>query len=437
MQRQAIDNLIKWKQESNRKPMLIFGMRQVGKTWLMRKFGEENFKNIVYINFDNEPDKKKIFEKDLNTARIIEALGFEAETKINPDDTLIIFDELQECPRAFTSLKYFCENAPQYHIVAAGSLLGVTQHQGTGFPVGKVDMMTLRPMTFLEFLDALDMKNFADLIRNKDFANIELFKDKFIEYLKKYFYVGGMPQAASVYKETQDLFEVRRVQETIIAAYYGDFSKHIPDKEIARVRLIWDCLPNQLAKENKRFLYSDMKDGSRGRNYEIALQWLLNAGLIYKINRVSLPNLPLIAYFQPNIFKLFIPDIGLLSSRARLDLKSYIDSDEKIFNHYKGALSEQFVLQELIATDANLPIYYWANDKNTAEIDFIIQYENGIIPIEVKSEDNVKSLSLKNYIRGFSPNTAIRSSLLNYKKNKEFFDIPLYMISEFRDIIKL
>jgi predicted AAA+ superfamily ATPase len=410
-------------------------MRQTGKTWVMKKFGEEYYKNTAYINFDHNFRAQRIFAQDLDANRILRDLAIETGVPIDPAETLVVFDEVQECPGALTSLKYFFEDAPHYHIIGAGSLLGVAQHEGTGFPVGKVDMMTLYPLSFQEFLAALGENGFLELIKTKNFAGLAVFSDKLIERLKQYFYIGGMPEAVVNYLETQDLSRVRRVQETILQAYYADFSKHIPAYEIPKVRLIWDSLPAQLGKVNKRFLYSTMKQGSKGRDYEIALEWLKNAGLIHQVKRVSLPCLPLTAYQQNNIFKLYTPDIGLLSARAGLELKSYIDVNEKVFHHYKGALAEQFALQELRASAPGLPIYYWANDKNTAEVDFVIQFRDMIIPIEVKAGENIKSSSLTSYISAFDPSAAIRTSLLDYSRNEAVVNLPLYMISEFAEIV--
>jgi predicted AAA+ superfamily ATPase len=435
MWRKIFDDLVKWKNDDRRKPLVLYGLRQTGKTWAMRQFGAEHFKHTAYINFDHNLQAQRIFAQDFRIERILHDLAIETRVPIDPAQTLIVFDEVQECPSALTSLKYFYEESPYYHIIAAGSLLGVAQHEGTGFPVGKVDMLTLYPLTFQEFLSALGEEDFVELIKTKNFASLAVFSSKIIERLKQFFYVGGMPEAVVTYQETKDFDRVRRVQENILQAYYGDFSKHIPAHEIPKVRLIWDSLPAQLGKENKRFLYSAMKPGSKGRDYEIALEWLKNAGLISQIKRVSLPCLPLTAYQQNHIFKLYAPDIGLLSARAGLELKSYLDADEKVFHHYKGSLSEQFVLQELRAAAPNLPVHYWANDKNTAEIDFVVQFHDTIIPIEVKSGENVRGGSLKTYMTTFEPSVAIRASLLDYGRNNALIDVPLYMASEFAEII--
>jgi predicted AAA+ superfamily ATPase len=416
-----------WAKQPNRRPLILHGVRQVGKTWLMQTFGRENFKKTAYINFDHNPVAQNIFAKDLNIKRIVSELSIEANTAITPNDTLIVFDEVQECQAAKNSLKYFYENAPEYPVIAAGSLLGVAQG---GMPVGKVDLLTLRPMTFLEFLLAVGEDRFARLIRNRDFASLSTFQDKISDNLKQYFYVGGMPEAVKTYAATRNLNETRQVQHRLLDAYYADFTRHIPAGEIARVKLIWDSLPEQLAKENKRFTYSEMKPGSRGREYETALQWLKDAGMALKLNRVKLPQLPLAAYADAKLFKLYMPDIGLLAARSALAPRAYLESNNQVFTHFKGALAEQFVAQEFAANYTHLPLYYWSNETNTAEIEFIIQLNDLIIPLEVKSGKNVKSRSLKTYREKFNPPISLRAALVNYSRNKGLRDIPLYAISE-------
>ena len=424
MQRNILEKLEKWKNSPSRKPLVIYGVRQVGKTWLMKEFGAKFYKQTVYISFDNNDRLERIFSRDFDIERIIQALSIETETAINPADTLIIFDEIQECPRALTSLKYFHENAPEYHIVAAGSLPGVMSLEGTGFPVGKVDKLTLYPMTFLEFLEAVDNR-YVKIIKDNDFRQLAVFHQSIIDLLQRYFFVGGMPAAVKVFAGTKNFTEAREIQNGILDSYYADFAKHIPGTAIAKVRTIWDSAPVQLAKENKRFLYSDMKQGSRGREYETALQWLKDSGLVTMLNRASLPRIPLAAYRELPIFKIYMPDIGLLSARTGLSPKAYIGNDT--FTHYKGVLAEQFVLQELLAANDTVPIYYWAAEKNTAEIEFIIQYENAVIPVEVKSGKNIKSESLKTYKNLFEPKIVIRSSLNEYSCNKGNYEIPLYL----------
>jgi predicted AAA+ superfamily ATPase len=433
MYRSAIEKLENWKNSKDRKPLVVYGARQVGKTWLIKEFGAKSYDSVAYITFDSSGLHKSIFEKDFNIPRIVHELSIAANVKISPD-TLIIFDEVQECPRALTSLKYFNEDAPEYQVIAAGSLLGVMTLEGTGFPVGKVDILTLYPMSFFEFLDAADAR-FLQVLSPLDFPGIAVFHDSIIELLKQYFFVGGMPAAVKKYSENSDFSEVRDVQMMILDSYYADFAKHIPSAYIARTRDIWDCVPTQLAKENKRFLYSDMKEGSRGRNYELALNWLIDTNLIHKLYRVSLPNMPLIGYKQPAIFKLYMNDIGLLSARAGLDPKVYLEDSTSTFSHYKGGLAEQFVLQELITANDRLPVYYWATDKNTAEIEFILQYNNEIIPLEVKSGRNVKSESLKVYRSEYHPSRVVRASLKNYGVVEGLYSVPLYLTGNLAKIL--
>jgi len=433
MERFAFRKLEEWKNSQDRKPLVLYGTRQVGKTWLMKEFGKQRYKSVAYISFDSNPVLKSIFSKGFEIPRIIEKLSIAADIKITPE-TLIIFDEIQECPLALTSLKYFNENAPEYQIIAAGSLLGVINLEGTGFPVGKVEQFTLRPLSFYEFMKAMD-KRLLEVVQSLDFKTISSFHSLLVELLKQYFYIGGMPAAVKKYTETKNFEDVRDVQNGIINSYYADFAKHIPSPIIARVRDIWLSVPSQLAKENKRFLYSDMKPGARGRNYDMGLQWLQDAGLITKLTRVSRPNMPLIAYMQQPIFKLYMSDIGLLSAQTAMDAKTYLDNDTKTFTHYKGALAEQFVLQELITTKNAMPVYYWATNKNTAEIEFVTQCNGQIIPIEVKSGTNTKSASLVAYKELYNPNITIKTSLLEYSHKKGDYNIPLYMIESFADII--
>jgi predicted AAA+ superfamily ATPase len=434
MYRSVIEKLEKWKNSKDRKPLVVYGARQVGKTWLMKEFGAKNYNSTAYITFELNNLFKGIFENDFNIPRIINEISIATGVKITPD-TLIIFDEVQECPRALTSLKYFNENAPEYRIIAAGSLLGVMSFEGSGFPVGKVDILTMYPMSFYEFLEAVEPR-FAQVVKTLDFPAISTFHDVITGLLKQYFYTGGMPEAVKKYCETRNFDEVRDVQKIILDSYYADFAKHIPSSYIARTRDIWDSVPTQLGRENKRFLYSGMKEGSRGRNYELALNWLINTNLIHKLYRVSLPNMPLIGYKEPSIFKLYMNDIGLLSARAGLDIKLYIDDNERTFSHYKGGLAEQFILQELIAANDKLPIYYWAADKNTAEIEFVIQYNNEIIPLEVKSGKNVKSQSLKVYRNEYTPARVIRTSLKNYGVINGLYSVPLYLIGCLAEILR-
>ncbi|MDR0823101.1 MAG: ATP-binding protein [Endomicrobium sp.] len=438
MKRTILSKLIEWKNNADKAPLLIEGGRQVGKTWLMQEFGKTAYNNVIYVNFDSADAErlKKIFEPDLNPKRIVEDLEFAFKQKISPTDTLIIFDEIQECNRALVSLKYFCEDAPQYNIVSAGSLLGVALHKNQSFPVGKTHTINLYPMTFTEFLDAIGEERLTEVINNLDFHRIAICKEEIIRNLKYYFYVGGMPRAVLEFIKTKNLNSVREIQMDILNGYKSDFSKHISAVSIPKTSMIWDSLPRQLAKENKRFLYKDMKSGARAAQFEDSLFWLERVGLVYKINRINVPMLPLIAYSQNEIFKLFTIDIGLLSAEANIEISAFTEPNNELFTHYKGSLTEQFVLQELKAANAHIPIYYWANERGIAELDFVIQFQNMIIPIEAKASTNTKARSLKFYMQQFNPQAAIRFSLTDYTKNKNLYDIPLYLISRFAEIIR-
>ncbi|GHV01721.1 ATPase [Campylobacterota bacterium] len=436
MQRNLLAKLIAWKQNEARKPLLIDGARQVGKTWLMQEFGKTHYKKVAYINFELDVAARAFFENNLYPEAIVNQIEYKVGFKIGAEDTLIIFDEIQECNRALASLKYFCENAPQYQIIAAGSLLGVAIHQGNSFPVGKVDRLELYPMSFAEFLNALDEKRYEMIIRDKNYRYLSAIESELIARLKQYYFVGGMPKAVQTFVQTGDYDQVRNIQRDILRDYGSDFSKHIDAPSIPRVGLIWDSLPRQLAKENKQFIYRDMKEGARASQFESAFYWLERVGLAYKINRIETPSLPLAAYGK-DVFKLYMLDVGLLSACSGLTLQNLAESDNKLFGQFKGALTEQFVFQELKSLVLDSKIYYWANDKSkgTAEVDFLIQFNGEIIPIEVKAERNLQAKSLQAYIKYYQPKTAIRSSLGHYGKHDTIWDIPLYLIAEFGEII--
>lgn len=433
MQRKAIKQLVEWKNRKNRKPLIIKGARQVGKTWLMKEFGKTEYKNFAYINFENNERMSLLFSADMDIKRIIAGLELEANCKIIPEETLLIFDEIQECPKALTSLKYFYENAPEYNIVAAGSMLGVALHSGTSFPVGKVDFMELYPLSFLEFLKALGEDGLLSLIDNLDFELIKTFKDKYIRLLRQYYYIGGMPEVVSAFIQTQDFEKARTIQKAILMSYEQDFSKHVPHATVPKLRMLWKSIPSQLSKENKKFIYGLIRHGARAKEYEAALTWLCDCGLVYKVSRITKPALPLIAYEDIGAFKLFVSDIGLLSAMTELDVKTLLEGD-KIFEEFKGALTEQYVLQEL-KNVKDLPVYYWTSDKGTAELDFIVQVERNIIPIEAKAATNLKAKSLKSYREQFEPEIAIRTSTADYKKTDNLYDIPLYLIEEIKKIV--
>lgn len=426
MQRYALKHLIDWKNKKNHKPLVIQGARQVGKTWLMQEFGKKYYEQVAYINFDVDLKSREIFDVDYDTERLIMDIGLATKTKINAENTLIIFDEIQECPRALTSLKYFRENAPQYDIIVAGSLLGVACHEGTGFPVGKVSFMNIFPLSFEEFLLAMREERFVELLNKKDFKTIKLFNNKYEKLLKQYCYVGGMPEIVQDFVANKDFESVRNLQKEILSAYEEDFTKHIPTNTVAKIRLLWKSIPAQLSKENKKFIYGAAKEGARARDFEAALSWLINSGLIYRVNKITKPDLPITAYEDFNSFKLFVLDVGLLGAMTDLQADTIIDGN-RIFEEFKGAIAEQYVLQQF-KTIKDLPVFYWSNETSRAEIDFVIQIKSDVVPVEVKAERNLQAKSLKVYMEKFKPNYAIRTSMADYKKTDNLIDLPLYTL---------
>lgn len=435
MQRTAILKLKEWKESKNHKPIIIEGARQVGKTWLMKEFGKQYYEQVVYLHFDNNQKLTALFENDYEIPRLIEAFEILSGIKINPDNTLIIFDEIQECPRALTSLKYFYENAPEYDIIAAGSLLGLMHHEGTGFPVGKVSFLNLYPMNFFEFARALGEEKLIELIEKKDFQMISVFKNDFEKLVKMYCYIGGMPEVVQNFVDNRNYKKVREIQKNILASYENDFSKHVSSNTVEKIRMLWRAIPSQLAKENKKFIYNVIKTGARAKEYELALLWLKDAGLVYQVNRIKKPDLPLIAYQDLDAFKLFIVDVGLLSALTNLDVKTILEKTQ-IFEEFKGAIAEQYVYQQLKSVD-DIPIFYWSNDSSRSEIDFVIQHGEYVVPVEVKAEKNLKAKSLNNFIQEYKSKKSVRTSLADYKLNdNNLYDIPLYAISNIEEIIE-
>ena len=415
--------------------MIIRGARQVGKTWLMKEFGKEFYEKCAYINFDDNSRMNKLFEEDFDLDRIIQGLKIESGVNIEPENTLIIFDEIQETPKALKALKYFCENAREYHIISAGSLLGVAIHEGTSFPVGKVDFMDLTPLSFFEFLEALGENELLKLLKNNDFPMIEVFNTKIKEYLKLYYYVGGMPEVVNAYATNKDLKEVRKIQKELLAAYEQDFSKHAPSNIVPRIRQLWNNIPTQLAKENKKFIYGLIKEGARAREYEIALSWLIDCGIVYQMNRVNNCKVPLSAYQDFNAFKLYLLDVGLLAAMAEIDEKTLLDGNE-IFVEFKGSLTEQYVLCQLKqCTDLN--VFYWTADTGTAEIDFITQIRGKNVPIEVKASENLQAKSLKTFVQKYNTEINVRTSMSNYRKEDWLINVPLYSIGNIEEITKM
>lgn len=431
MERELFAKLEKWKNKKKRKPLIIQGARQVGKTWIMKEFGARYFKNTIYINFDNNEIMKKVFEIDFDTSRIISAIKIEFGKSFNVEDTLIIFDEIQEAPKALASLKYFNENASHYAIMAAGSLLGVALHQGTSFPVGKVDFMHLYPLNFYEFLCAMGEKQLAQLLESNDYEMINAYSIKYIELLKKYYYVGGMPEAVQTYIDTDDFYEVREIQKSLLKYYEEDFSKHAPKEVIPRIMMVWNSIPSQLAKENRKFMYGSIREGARAKDFELAIQWLEDAGLIIRSYRITKPDIPLIAYMEINHFKMFMLDVGLLAAKGDIHAKVLLD-DCRIFEEFKGALTEQFVAQQLKASEREL--YYYSTENSSGEIDFVIQQEMKCIPIEVKAEENLRARSLRAFCEKYKPEVAIRSSMSNYRKQDWMINVPLYALDKYLDM---
>ena len=426
MYRMAMEQLQAWKNKKRRKPLIIRGARQVGKTWLMKEFGANAYAQTVYVNFDNNQRMKNLFEGSLEVDRLITGLELYAGHKIDPDHTLLIFDEVQEVPKALTSLKYFNEDAPQYQIICAGSLLGVALHQGTSFPVGKVDFLDLYPLSFFEFMLAMGKERYVDLLQTGNFDMASTFSQDYIDMLKHYYYVGGMPEAVQAFVENRDFNEARDIQQRILAAYEQDFSKHAPNEVAPRIRTLWNSVPAQLAKENKKFLYGLIREGARAKEYELAMLWLTDCGLIHQVHRVSAPSLPLKAYEDLKAFKLYLLDVGLLSCAVGLRQDVLLDGNA-LFQEFKGALTEQYVFQELNVMQG-LRIYCWTAERGTAEVDFIIDTGSDVIPVEVKAETNLQAKSLKVYRDKFQPKQSIRTSMSDYRQESWLLNLPLWAV---------
>ncbi|SFK57802.1 ATP-binding protein [Succinivibrio dextrinosolvens] len=426
MQRFAMQKLVEWKNKKNKKPLVIMGARQVGKTWLMKEFGKQYYDKVAYISFYNNARMRRVFEQDYDIKRIISAINIEVGFTVSADNTLIIFDEIQNAPKAFESLKYFNEDAPEYNIIVAGSLLGVALHEGVSYPVGKVTTLNLYPLNFREFLYAVGENVLADALKTKDYNLIDSFSEKYIYHLKNYMYVGGMPEAVNCFLNNSDYYAARDVQKEIILQYRGDFGKHISSIELPRINMVWDSVPMQLAKENKKFFFGQIKKGARSSEFEKAIQWLIDSGLIYRVHKVNIPHVPLSAYKELSFFKLFFLDIGLLGAMSELDLHSIIEGS-RLFIEFKGAFTEQYVLQQIVS-DTEYSPYYYGTESATFEQDFLIQKGMNAVPIEVKAETNIHSQSLKAFYNKFHPEQSIRLSLLNYQEQDWMVNIPLYAV---------
>ena len=425
MERLAYKKLLGWKNNKNRKPLILNGARQVGKTWLLKDFGEKEYESVAYINCDETKDLKAVFS-DFNTDRLIRAFSAISGVNIKPENTLIILDEIQIIPIGLTSLKYFCENAPEYHIAVAGSLLGIGLHEGTGFPVGKIDQINLYPLSFKEFLLALKKDQIYNAIQTHKWEELSSLSSIFIDLLRQYYYVGGMPAVVQAYATNHDIFEVRNIQSQILSDYRLDFSKHVPKDILPKVNMVWDSIPAQLAKENKKFIYSKIRKGARAKEFENAIQWLVDAGLVYKVLRVSKVEKPLKFYEDFDSFKLFILDLGLLGAMTEVDAKDVLVNNNA-FTEYKGSFTEQYVLQELQSLEKR--VYYHSKEHSELELDFVIQNYN-VYPIEVKAEENLKSKSLRTIYSENNQLKPVRFSMADYKEQDWMVNVPLYLVAE-------
>jgi predicted AAA+ superfamily ATPase len=426
MKRVIQKDLLKWKDSTTRKPLLIYGARQVGKTWIMKHFGEAHFENYVYINFEKEKQLRTIFEQDYNPKRIIKLIEIHSKEKIIIGETLVIFDEIQEAIGGLTALKYFNEELNELHLIGAGSLLGISLKQSTSFPVGQVQFIHLYPMNFMEFIEAKGETGLLELLNEKDWEFVKTFRERYQQLLKEYFFVGGMPEVVKHHIQNDNYQTIRGIQLNIIKAYEQDFSKHAPNEIIPRIKMIWNSVVSQLAKENKKFIYGQIKEGARAKDFELALSWLEDYGLIYKVHRTKKANLPLKVYHDLSAFKLYIIDIGLLGALGNLDSSILLNGDQ-LFNEFKGSMTEQFVLQSLIQ---QVGLNYWSNDTGSAEVDFIFEKNNQIIPLEVKSAENLRSKSLKTFHEKNKGIHCYRTSLADYREEEWLTNIPLYGIGE-------
>ena len=425
MNRQIYNELKRWKTSQDRKPLVLLGARQVGKTWIMRHFGAHEYESVAYINCDDEPRAKELFTPDYGMDRILLSIQVITGVKVLPGKTLVILDEIQELERGLHSLKYFYEKSPQYHVMVAGSLLGITLGRGESFPVGKVDMLHMYPMNFSEFLDAMGKTELITLIHSKEWQVIELMRDKFEYLLRQYYYVGGMPKVVSKYVSNGDLAEVRKEQMAIVDAYRRDISKHTTNRESMRIGQVLDSLPSQLARENKKFVYGAVRKGARAADFELAIQWLVDAGIVLRVHRISEARMPLKFYEQLDAFKLFLLDCGLLACMADTAADQML-VDNKVFIEFKGAFTEQYVAQELVSM--GIKPYYWSNDRTPAEIDFVVQQDGKAIPIEVKASTNVRSKSLAQFIKDNEGLKGLRLSLCSYIDQSWMENIPLYAL---------
>lgn len=425
MERSIYSSLKKWKDSPTRKPLILQGARQVGKTYILKEFGAREYSEVVYINCDDNNDMQNMFV-DYDVDRIIRSLSAISGISIKPSTTLLILDEIQEVERGLASLKYFCEKAPEYHVAVAGSLLGITLHEGTSFPVGKVDMLYMYPMDFEEFLLAMGKEQLVELLRNNSWAALTPLRGMLTELLRQYYFVGGMPEAVKTYVEHGDIWEVRSIHSKIIDAYRNDMSKHVPKQQVQRINMVWNSIPSQLARDNKKFIYGALRKGARANDFEIAIQWLVDSGLVHKVHRISKPVVPLKFYEDMASFKLFLLDCGLLGALSETPPEQILIGDN-VFEEYKGAFTENYVLQQLKSLPHTF-VYYYSNDNSTLEIDFVVQHDAHIIPIEVKAEENLRAKSLRQFVTDNSGLHGVRFSMSDYREQDWLTNVPLWAV---------
>ncbi len=424
MKRSTEYQLIAWKNNPHRKPLIVMGARQVGKTYLLQQFGNNHYDHVAYINCDNNPSVANLFAEDYDMERILLAIGAIAKVPIIAGKTLIILDEIQELKNGLTALKYFCELAPQHHIAVAGSLLGITMHQGESAPVGKVDIINMHPLTYTEFLNAMGHEQLVHILKSQDWKTIQMLKQEYIKYLRIYYFVGGMPEAVLQYIETRDTMSVRDVQNNILSIYRNDMSKHASPQDVVRITQVWQSIPSQLARENKKFIYGAIKSGGRAREFELAIQWLQDAGLVLRVNRATKPNLPLKFYEDLSAFKLYLLDTGLLGALANIPPEQILTKDNEL-SASKGAFTENYVVTQ-IATMRNVTMCYYSNDNHTLEIDMLLQEKSNIWPIEIKAEENLRSKSLSTFAKNNPNLIGLRFSMSDYRDQEWMQNIPLY-----------
>lgn len=425
MERSIYSSLKKWKESPTRKPLILQGARQVGKTYILKEFGAREYSEVVYINCDDNNDMQNMFV-DYDVDRIIRSLSAISGVSIKPSTTLLILDEIQEVERGLASLKYFCEKAPEYHVAVAGSLLGITLHEGTSFPVGKVDMLYMYPMDFEEFLLAMGKEQLVELLRNNSWATLTPLRGMLTELLRQYYFVGGMPEAVKTYVERGDIWEVRSIHSKIIDAYRNDMSKHVPKQQVQRINMVWNSIPSQLARDNKKFIYGALRKGARANDFEIAIQWLVDSGLVHKVHRISKPVVPLKFYEDMSSFKLFLLDCGLLGALSETPPEQILIGDN-VFEEYKGAFTENYVLQQLKSLPRTF-VYYYSNDNSTLEIDFVVQHDTHIIPIEVKAEENLRAKSLRQFVIDNPGLHGVRFSMSDYREQDWLTNVPLWAV---------